>query len=329
MHSQYLRLTFIQILLCTSACALDDVEETSDAVRDGILVDDTLIHVRAAAVVDESPILEPADEPINDEVNAEASAGNDPDDYADDAEIADANRRNTPHLTYHGGLLIPEVRVHPVFWNRDTRHQNNLNMMYKAITQSKLFDMLRQYSARKQLILRGTAATGYVNNGKGRRITDRDIRQELNRLFSHGLLLPPTKNSYYPIHFPPGVTIEGPPGSGVGTLCVNSCGYHYAYKHNNANVYYGVIPDLGGPCARGCGAGSEVDNLDSTSSHELVEAVTDPASSLGRAGWFDNRTGFEIADICNQRQAKIQGGDGKMYSIQREWSNRANKCVTH
>jgi hypothetical protein len=96
-------------------------------------------------------------------------------------------------------------------------------------------------------------------------------------------------------------------------------------------LYYGVIPDQGGNCQGGCGTSSSMfDNLCSVSSHELIEAVTDPAVGLaGDIGyplaWYDSDNG-EIGDICNAEQGSIRGSDGKTYTIQREWSNAAGKC---
>jgi hypothetical protein len=47
------------------------------------------------------------------------------------------------------------------------------------------------------------------------------------------------------------------------------------------NVNYGVIPDQGGSCAGGCGANAQrVNHVFSVSSHELIEATTDPAVGL-------------------------------------------------
>jgi hypothetical protein len=55
-----------------------------------------------------------------------------------------------------------------------------------------------------------------------------------------------------------------------------------------------------------------------SSTHELCEAITDPA--LGT--WWDPNTGDEIGDICNRQTATLGG-----YVVQTEWSNAQNACV--
>ena len=54
------------------------------------------------------------------------------------------------------------------------------------------------------------------------------------------------------------------------------------------------------------------------SSHELCEAITDP---IPGQGWYDDANG-EIGDICAWKTKKIG-----QYTVQLEWSNKANKCV--
>jgi hypothetical protein len=113
---------------------------------------------------------------------------------------------------------------------------------------------------------------------------------------------------------------------------VQFCAYHGTYVRNGVNVNYGVIPDQGGGCAGGCGRNAQrVNNMDSVASHELVEAVTDPAVGLATTfaaplAWYD-RTNGEIGDICNGQQGTTVGGDGVTYTIQLEFSNAVNNCV--
>jgi hypothetical protein len=66
--------------------------------------------------------------------------------------------------------------------------------------------------------------------------------------------------------------------------------------------------------------GNFIDTLTEVSSHELCEAITDPAGSTWRA---DNVLGpNEIGDICNFQAARLGG-----YLIQSEWSNEQSACV--
>jgi len=49
------------------------------------------------------------------------------------------------HLVYHGGLVIPNVRVLPVYWGSDVQHTQEFDSFYAAITQSPYMDWLSEY----------------------------------------------------------------------------------------------------------------------------------------------------------------------------------------
>ena len=230
------------------------------------------------------------------------------------------------HLQFFGGPVLKNVNIRPVYWNSATAFQSNLNSFYKAVTQSRLYDMLFQYSS----IGRGSGVNGIVDNRATASVTDAQVQAELKRLITAGTLVP-TSNTYFPVHFPAGMNITAPDGS---RSCVVFCAYHGTFTQaNGINVNYGVIPDQGGGCAGGCGNNAQrVNNLFSVSSHELVEATTDPAVGLATVfgpplAWYDPNFG-EIGDICNGQQGTTVGGDGVTYVVQTEFSNSANNCVT-
>ena len=118
------------------------------------------------------------------------------------------------------------------------------------------------------------------------------------------------------------------------------CAYHsYVDFADIGHVLYSVEPYQE---VRGCGdtftptnyppgSGAPPHTLtDSTStvlSHELFETITDPDLDA----WY-NRAGYEIGDLCAFHRAVINLS-GTNYTIQTEWSNRANgglgDCVAH
>src|SRR5262245_32591225 len=85
------------------------------------------------------------------------SAGTDETDATDDGTVVHMMPLHNPdkgvsdaappgaHLTFFGGPTLTHVSVHPVFWNSNTQFQANISAFYKGITNSVLFDMLRQY----------------------------------------------------------------------------------------------------------------------------------------------------------------------------------------
>ncbi len=135
------------------------------------------------------------------------------------------------------------------------------------------------------------------------------------------------------IFFPPGKTIT----AGNSTSCVKGgfCAYHNSTNASfgTHRLFYGVMPDLQPPsvCSTGCGTGTTFDMATNVTSHELSEAVTDadvgPATSFGPPlAWMDQVNG-EIGDICVAQEAQVLA-NGTTYTIQREFSNLQNDCVT-
>ena len=107
------------------------------------------------------------------------------------------------------------------------------------------------------------------------------------------------------------------------------CAYHdtMAWTSRTA-AYYAVMPYEA--TNRGCKAASSTfDSLTTVTSHELVEAITDPGVGLGKVAWYDDASG-EIADICaggSSSVAHVVGADHVSYAVQRVWSNRAGACI--
>jgi len=227
-------------------------------------------------------------------------------------------------LTYFGGPLLKNVEVHPVFWNSATALQANINAFYPAVVGagSTIYtSVLPQYN-----IGLGTGVPGIVDTNATRSIKDSAIQSRLATLIGQGRLPAPNANTYYPVHFPAGMTIT----SGSSRSCVQFCAYHGTFVLNGVNVNYGVIPDIGqAGCAGGCGGSTVQNNTDSVASHELVEATTDPAVGLATVfgpplGWYDQVDNGEIGDLCNGIQGTAAG-----FTVQKEWSNSAAACVDH
>ena len=100
---------------------------------------------------------------------------------------------------------------------------------------------------------------------------------------------------------------------GGSSSCSSFCGYHDAMA---GKKYYAVMPF---PTCAGCLGGMNVlDAITGTSSHELCEAITDPAPPTG---WYDQANG-EIGDICAWKFKKVAG-----WNVQLEWSNKAKNCI--
>jgi len=248
-----------------------------------------------------------------------------------------------PHLNYYGGRVLPQVQAYAVFWgpNVDVMVRSGIGGFYSTFTASAMFDWLTEYNTTitsvngqpgtNQTIGHGSYA-GAITITPGHtstQLSDADIQAELLAQISAHVLPAPTANTVFMIHFPPGVhiSLDGAPSCATGGFCA----YHNTIARAPQNVLYGVIPDEspGSGCDVGCGTNpSMFNNLTSVSSHELIEAVTDPevglASGIGPPtaplAWYDETYG-EIGDICNGDSGALGG-----YLVQKEWSNLNGRC---
>lgn len=228
-------------------------------------------------------------------------------------------------LKYYGGPVLGHVKVVAFYWNQSVKSQSDLNTFYADITNSAHFDWLSEYNTPTTTIGRGSFLGAVVDPSPpaSTNLSNEAVQTELAKRLDDGTLPANGPDNLYMVHFPPGVRIDLD-GSGS---CEVFCAYHNTFVHKGQNVYYGVMPDQGGSCAGGCGASAAtVDNLKSVSSHELIEAVTDPAIGLATSigypmAWYDSVQG-EIGDICNAMQGKVSG-----HTVQKEWSNAKNACI--
>jgi hypothetical protein len=166
-------------------------------------------------------------------------------------------------------------------------------------------------------------------------LDDTDVQDELIHQITIGALPAPRVafggpvTEYY-VMFPPAYTVC------IGSDCsdVDFCAYHSDAHFGGIPFTYAVLPEST-PTDPGCGASSSpgTGNLDSMTSHEMVESMTDPevgdALSLAPPlAWYDATNG-EVADICNGQEASATFG-GFTWTVQEQWSNTNKTCeATH
>jgi hypothetical protein len=261
------------------------------------------------------------------------------------------------HLSYFGGPIISNVQVVQVLYGSGSYNAQvagttspTMGQFYGDITGSGsgLVSLLQQYNTP---VSGGTGQT--FGNGtfgglfqivpsagnNGSTISDAQIQSELLAQITAGHLPSPildaagNPNTLYMIFFPPGKTIT----QGGSSSCVAGgfCAYHGTTSSllGGKNVLYGVMPDMqtGGCSTGGCGSAGVFGNYTSVTSHELVEAMTDAFVGIATTfapplAWYDMTNG-EIGDICNGQQTSYTA-NGTAYTIQLEFSNAANNCVT-
>jgi hypothetical protein len=220
-------------------------------------------------------------------------------------------------LTYRNGPLLTAIEVFTVFWGAAWQQGNpktmvsKINQFFDFILTSALIDQLSEYSVPGKTIGHGrrTGTTTVTTPKLGPSISDTAIQHMLQQEISTNAAIPhPTRNSLYFIYLPPGVRAV----LGGSASCQAFCGYH---NDISGQIFYAVMPYAG--CAGCLGGLSTLDALTSTSSHELCESITDP---IPGQGWYDDVHG-EIGDICAWKTKKLGG-----YTVQLEWSNKANQC---
>jgi hypothetical protein len=220
-------------------------------------------------------------------------------------------------LTYRNGPLLPTVHVYTIFWGSAWQQApqsdvlTKINTFFDFILASELIDQLGEYSVPGQKIGHGVliGTNTLLADAPGKSVQDSAIQQMIQTQISAGAFPANTPNNLYFVFLPPGVQVI----QGGSASCKVFCGYHDAI---NNGIFYAVMPY---PSCAGCLGGlAEFDALTSTTSHELCEAITDP---IPGQGWYDDTNG-EIGDICAWKTRTLGG-----YTIQLEWSNKANTCT--
>ncbi len=236
-------------------------------------------------------------------------------------------------LRYYGGPVISHVKVFIVFWSSEvgTELQVKLAPFYRSILDSGYMDVLAQYKTDVSA-MDGRNGTGQTI-GRGRLIgqkiiapqnqsttlTDRMIQKELSAQIAAGVLPAPDADTLYMVYFPQGILIKGPGGSGMS--CQTFDAYHDGFKTSQGGaVFYGVMPD----CGLDFAGATEV------SSHETIEAVTDPFPTPGNnpaypQAWNSIR-GDEVADLCQEQSPSYVSGSVTSV-VARPWDNSIGACA--
>jgi hypothetical protein len=228
--------------------------------------------------------------------------------------------RQVPTVTFGGGSVLTHVEVQALYYGQDwatdpglaaTRGQLDAFLQYTV--DSPYMDMLAgagYHDAAGNLVGRGTFTQGRVDPtalNKAVTQTDALINTEVQQQIGNGTLAAQDANRLYVVFVEPNVVVSNSSGTSTNTFS----GYHAGRWWTDGAgrvtsvLNYAVIPYPGGT----------VGNLKNTSltdfqsmteivTHELAEAVTDPAPG---PGWVDAAyaaahpgDGGEIGDIVER-----------------------------
>ena len=242
-------------------------------------------------------------------------------------------------LLYYGGPVIPNAKVVVVLWGDnavDAAAKEQLGPFFANMLDSTYMDWLAEYDTNltavdgragtAQHIGRGRYA-GLVTlhpNNAATALQDADVQKELEAQIAAGVLPRPDENTLYMTYFPAGISITIDNQRSCTTFCAYHEGFHSARLSHN--VFYGVMP----ACAASCAYGSTpFDSLSIVSSHEAIEAVTDPFPTPGNSPAFPQAwnasDGNEIGDLCADGAATVTG-HGIVSQVQYEWDNKTMAC---
>jgi hypothetical protein len=239
-------------------------------------------------------------------------------------------------VQYYGGPVLSNVKVYAVMWgpNVNTDVASGIGPFYAAAVNSTYMDWLDLYNTKapatdghagtQQDIGRGSfGGTITITPPAGDKLDQAAIEGELDRQIDAGVLPKPDANTLYMVHFPQSASIDISWGAACDTWCADHEGYN---SKTHGYIYYAMMPE----CLAGCGGGSAFDSISEAASHELVEAITDPACPLANqpnaypAAWLSSDA-QEVGDLCAWVGTTLKSGD-KTYTVQSIWSNATSSC---
>lgn len=250
-------------------------------------------------------------------------AGSDAD-FGSPSDTYPAFKVSVPQVTNYGGNTMPTPKIVPIIYQGDTYTQQIKDLTTKIGTSKYWKDTTFEYgvgaiTAVDPIILTDTAPTN---------ISDDDVQTWLKSMLdgTHAEFGQPDVNAIYTIYYPATTTISL--GRGGGTSCQEFGGYHGETRVGTTKVSYAVLP-------RCSGFGqSDLESLSIASSHEWIEAATDPLPNTDPAFMLpdDDHLAYllfplsEVGDMCaysgNDHSLLEAGG----LLVQRSWSNAAAKA---
>jgi hypothetical protein len=243
------------------------------------------------------------------------------------------------NLRYYGGPVISHAKVYAIFWgdNVDPETTSKIGPFYANMLDSTYMDWLAEYNTNltavdgrqgtNQTIGRGSFAGALTIQPANTEtaLTDAMVQAELDAQIAAAKLPGASADNLYMVYFPSGISISI---EGLRS-CSSFCAYHEGFKsaRDGASIYYGIMP----VCGFGCGmGGSKFAGTTIVSSHECIEAITDPFPTPGDKpaypqAWNTSR-GDEIGDLCASGSSTVTG-HGLTSSVQWEWDNATSACA--
>ena len=243
----------------------------------------------------------------------------------------------TEGAVYHGGPLLRRVQVNAVYWGdpwtKDATHvgyRTLIDRFLEFVVKSPLIDQLSEYDVKGYKIGHGHFEGSHIVPSSfgnySSLVQDGDVQDVLDTLQKENKIPANNPNRLYFVFVPSEVQVHLVYHQFGYTVDITSCEEYCAYHLMTlSGMAYGVVPI---PMCIGCHgfAPSIEDAVTSAISHELCEAITNPAGTVVNAagtGWyFEDGFASEIGDPCDAQLKQM--GD---WMVQTMWSNQAQGCV--
>lgn len=244
--------------------------------------------------------------------------------------------RWVPTVTYHGGVILPNVQVQPLFYGDQWYDNSSLYQetgqfggFLQYLVNSPYMDMLTKASYN---VGRGSYTPGQIqlaSLNSNYFLEDSTIQSTLQTDIYNGALKPVTEDGLYVVYVEPNIAVQRSDGSSSLANTNGFAGYHATFQLSNGWIaHYAVIPTPGGTVG-GAGNGSgnpslnTFDEMTLASSHEIAEAVTDPNVNFSTPiGWYDDQRNGEIGDIVAGQTVYLNG-----YAVQKIADQNDNAMV--
>jgi hypothetical protein len=246
---------------------------------------------------------------------------------------ASAQHNHTPppiHLTYRGGPLVQNARIVTLFWGPNWSQSplpGYFDDFFRTLfADGRFMANLAQYSVNNYQIGSGSFAGTLTDSQQPpARLQDALIQAEIRAQAAAGHLPKPDPNTIYFVFTPPGVEVF----DRYGDNSVRDFYSYHDYASGSNGFPYAVV--------------AYDDSLDDPgqmtiyASHELAEAITDPAPTESQLGWYDDYYGevVDIIDVLYDEGLIDEGGDvaeltgagGSVYWVEKFWSLKTNAPV--
>lgn len=204
------------------------------------------------------------------------------------------------HFIYDGSYWTTSTNfIEPQYYQNAWHNMLDLGTFLQRLSeygiQSGTLDPVDHYSEPKLDV-----NSGFNLISKQITVDDSILVADINNNILAGTIPFPNDNTIYVIMLPPNVI--------TATMVNNSWnGYHGNTTYGSSRYAFAIIQ-----------YSSNYDNTDEIVGHELMEASSNPDDN---SGYFDDKTGKEIGDICESYTEQVDG-----YAVQKVFSESLCKC---